>query len=643
MTRSRRGTQPALTRRQKAVKQVMSNNLHAPNASSTVRCAGCQLDADQLVAASKPAKPEPSLAGLQWARLGQAEGPSNSPCDHGSTLRGSGPRPPSAAQAASFNSWADLAREPEARPLPLEVRPSRRRKLFELSTLSNALGDRLGFQPTNWALPVEELPSIVQGQTVSARHLAQQEELQVLGLRCSVGASPKKVALACVEVHVDTVVLAVDFGGTECWVSVLRGDSPVVTQLTPRPTLRFAEWFESALNPFGGAGETRGVSSLLSDLAYEVRFRSETRKKRRDPILGAMDYFVRYVCPKGSHGGEDEARLLEAAASYPLVEQAKAGTKPKRSPEGDEGQRYEQIRGELVRRNARLGFKLALRHAKWTKSLTVMDLISLGLIGIAAAVDRYKPELGNKFSTYATWWTRQQITRGILNTDRLIRLPCHLYGKDEKGKNKIPQNLKSRPISLSYFSEEVLGPLLSKRARELEERQDSTIRLREVRGMIDVAVQDLTPRERAVLNRRFGLDGKPAETLEEVGRIHGVTRERIRQIEARALSRLRKFSILRVLDGKPKPPASRPTTLKGAPRRSRDVLPSDPIGKLDPPGAIQKALGVLARERRVRTVGAFLRVTEDQFFTLRGVGRGRVKLLLKLQKRAQKRCAEAAG
>ena len=228
----------------------------------------------------------------------------------------------------------------------------------------------------------------------------------------------------------------------------------------------------------------------------------------------------------------------------------------------------QEARSRMVRCNLRLVVKIARDYSNY--GLPLLDLISEGNIGLMKAVERFDPKKGGKLSTYAAWWIKQSIKRALANQSKTIRLPVHLVDKIAKMRRVSMQMTEElgREPSDEELAEEV-GLSLSKvtalksaaiRPTSLDqpigdddstqfgdlvgdtEAQDPFEMLRdkdlrnEVGGLLDV----LDERERRIINCRFGLDGKKPKTLEDVGIKFGVTRERIRQLQNIALTKLRK-------------------------------------------------------------------------------------------------------
>jgi RNA polymerase primary sigma factor len=201
-----------------------------------------------------------------------------------------------------------------------------------------------------------------------------------------------------------------------------------------------------------------------------------------------------------------------------------------------------EARALMIRSNLRLVVKIAHDYANL--GLPLLDLISEGNIGLMKAVERFDPAKGGKLSTYAAWWIKQSIKRALANQSKTIRLPVHLVDKISKiasGKVSQLKTVSIRPASLdapisdddSTEFGEIVGDEEAQTPFEL--LRDKNLR-NEVGGLLDV----LDDREKKIIFQRFGLDGGKPKTLEEVGKKFGVTRERIRQLQNIALSKLRR-------------------------------------------------------------------------------------------------------
>ena len=230
-------------------------------------------------------------------------------------------------------------------------------------------------------------------------------------------------------------------------------------------------------------------------------------------------------------------------------------------------QQARMAKEQLIKANLRLVVSIAKRHVN--KGLHLADLIQEGNIGLIKAVEKFEYRKGYKFSTYATWWIRQAITRAIADQSRTIRIPVHMVETlnrlckaakeyvQEHGKEPTPEQLAeildipqkkvqnilkllTQPLSLETpvgdeEGCELLDFIEDKKTLQPDEQAVLTNLTHQVR----LALSSLTPREEKILRMRFGIGEESNKTLEEVGRDFAVTRERIRQIEAKALKKLR--------------------------------------------------------------------------------------------------------
>ncbi|MFH0806447.1 MAG: sigma-70 family RNA polymerase sigma factor [Candidatus Brennerbacteria bacterium] len=240
----------------------------------------------------------------------------------------------------------------------------------------------------------------------------------------------------------------------------------------------------------------------------------------------------------------------------------------------------ETARQRLIQANLRLVVSIAKRYVNRSPHLSILDLVQEGNIGLSRAVDKFDYRKGFKFSTYATWWIRQAVTRALADYSRTIRIPVHMVETitkytqtkrrlmQELGREPLPEEIAAElgvDVEKVHYIQKISQEVISLETPIGDDDDDSVLSdfIPDERGMtpdqlashallrdqIKEILADLTERERKILSMRFGLEDNIPHTLEEVGKIFGVTRERIRQIEAKALEKIRSHSKVKKLEG----------------------------------------------------------------------------------------------
>jgi RNA polymerase primary sigma factor len=300
----------------------------------------------------------------------------------------------------------------------------------------------------------------------------------------------------------------------------------------------------------------RGVQ--IKEMQEFLETKSKKEKKGKKALIGKIDPIQIYLKEIG------KSSFLSAKEEKELAKKIEAGD--------------EEAKNKLALANLRLVVSIAKKYVGRSPNLTLLDLIQEGNLGLFKAVKKFDWRRGYKFSTYATWWIRQSITRALADQARTIRIPVHMIetiSKYTKVRKNLLQELGREPLAEEIAAEMGLDVdkvhhirKIAQKAVSLEtpvgedkDKQDSVLaefikdektiapnteaarkllkeRLKEISS-------ELTPRELKILGMRFGLDDGVMHTLEETGEEFGVTRERIRQIQAKALEKLRKHKELK--------------------------------------------------------------------------------------------------
>jgi RNA polymerase primary sigma factor len=284
-----------------------------------------------------------------------------------------------------------------------------------------------------------------------------------------------------------------------------------------------------------------------------------------DDIQDKKANFSDYSMSNEVKTSDNIKNYLSAIGEYPLLSHDEEIALGKKIQEGDQA-----AKEKLINSNLRLVVSIAKRYRG--RGLALMDLIQEGNIGLERAAEKFDPTMGFKFSTYATWWIKQAMTRAIADSGRTIRIPVHMFenlNKIKKTQRELSQQLGREPtedeladalgievdkmrdlLNLSMEPTSLETPVGDEEDSSLgdfisDDRTISPSKFTDneaLKDQVNEALKRLEPREEQVLRLRFGLDTGSPLTLEEVGKQFNVTRERIRQIEAKALRKLKHSS-----------------------------------------------------------------------------------------------------
>ena len=276
---------------------------------------------------------------------------------------------------------------------------------------------------------------------------------------------------------------------------------------------------------------------------------------------------------EGIHLGDSVQMYLKEIGRVPLLTGDEEVVLAKKIEKGDVAAKQ-----RLAEANLRLVVSIAKKYVGRSSNLTLLDLIQEGNIGLFRAVEKFDYHKGYKFSTYATWWIRQAITRALADQSRTIRIPVHMVetiNKFIQTNRRLVQNLGREPMPEEIATEmgidiakvrhimKISQDTISLETSIGDSNEESTLKdfiedteavlpsqsaaRRLLREYVAEVIVDLSPREQKILRMRFGLEDGVTHTLEEIGQEFGVTRERIRQIEAKAMERIRKHGVAKKL------------------------------------------------------------------------------------------------
>ncbi len=308
---------------------------------------------------------------------------------------------------------------------------------------------------------------------------------------------------------------------------------------------------------------------------YEKLSQSNVDVLESGGLLEDTDELMKKYSVKPSASNDSIQMYLREIGQYPLLSASEERTLAQRIESGDE-----EAKNLLAKANLRLVVSIAKKYVGRSPDLTLLDLIQEGNLGLFKAVEKFEWTKGFKFSTYATWWIRQAITRALADQARTIRIPVHMVetiAKYKQTARRLAQDLGRDPLASEVATEMGMDKekihhiesiiqdtvSLEKPIGDDEDKStlgefiadekilppDHEVSRRILTDQVKEVLGDLSPKERRILELRHGLMDGITHTLEEVGKMFGVTRERIRQIEAKAHEKIRQHPKSEKLQG----------------------------------------------------------------------------------------------